>query len=177
MIISPPYLLTRNANETDEAWINRCMPGGEPGDGAYPLSNAMQWHGGLHLREPEAHAPVRAIADGDVVFLRRPTQQPAGPLPVDHAQAYRGGWTDNGVVVLRHQTEIGEGANASVTFFSIYMHLREIDAAIQPNRRVYRKSPLGRAGQIYGDPGRLHFEIVCDDANLQRLVGLSLIHI
>lgn len=171
MIISPPYLLQRNANETDEAWINRCMPGGEPGDGAYPLSSALQWHGGLHLREPEDHAPVRAIADGDVVFLRRPTEQPAGPLPADHAQAYRGGWTDNGVVVLRHQTEIGEGAHASVTFFSVHMHLREVDAAIQPNRRIYRKSPLGRAGQVYGEPGRLHFEIVCDDANLQRLVG------
>lgn len=171
MIISPPYLLAHNANETDDAWINRCMLGGEPGDGAYPLSNAMQWHGGLHLREPEANAWVRAIADGEVVFLRRPTEQPAGPLPEDHAQAYRGGWTDNGVVVLRHQTEIGEGDNASVTFFSIYMHLREIDAAVQPDRRIYRKSPLGRAGQIYGDPGRLHFEIVCDDANLQRLVG------
>jgi hydroxyethylthiazole kinase len=171
MIISPPYLLPRNANESDEAWINRCMPGGEPGDGAYPLSHALQWHGGLHLREPEAHAPVRAIADGRVVFVRPPLRQPAGPLPEDHAQAYRGGWTDNGVVVLRHDTEIGEGANASVTFFSIYMHLGEIDAAIKKDGRVYRKSPLGRAGQIYGDPGRLHFEIVCDDANVQRLVG------
>jgi len=171
MIISPPYLLPRNANETEEAWIHRCMAGGDAGDGAYPLSSAMQWHGGLHLREPEANAPVRAIADGDVVFLRRPTEQPAGALPPDHAQAYRGGWTDNGVLVLRHQTDIGEGANASVTFFSIYMHLREIESAIQPNRRVYRKAPLGRAGQVYGNTGRLHFEIVCDDANLQRLVG------
>ena len=171
MIISPPYLLARNANETDQAWINRCMPGGQPGDGAYPLSHAMQWHGGLHINEPEANALVRAIADGDVVFMRRPTEAPAGELPANHAQAYRGGWTDNGVVVLRHQTEIGEGANASVTFFSIHMHLREIDNAVQPNRRVYRKASLGRAGQVYGQTGRLHFEIVCDDANLQRLVG------
>lgn len=171
MIISPPYLLTRNADETDEAWINRCMPGGQPGDGAYPLSHALQWHGGLHLTEPEASAPVRAIADGEVVFLRRPTEQPAGLLPPQHPQAYMGGWTDNGVVVLRHQTEIGEGANGSVTFFSIYMHLGEIEAAVQPNRRIYRKASIGRAGQIYGQAGRLHFEIVCDDANLQRLVG------
>lgn len=171
MIISPPYLLPRNADETDEAWICRCMPGGQPGDGAYPLSNAMQWHGGLHLREPEANALVRAIADGEVVFRRSPNQQPAGALPPDHAQAYRGGWTDNGVVVLKHTTEIGEGANASVTFFSIYMHLREIDAAVQPNRLIYRKSPIGRAGSVFGEVGRLHFEIICDDANLRRMVG------
>jgi hypothetical protein len=171
MIISPPYLLARNAGESDQDWINRCMSGGAPGDGAFPLSNALQWHGGLHLREPEANALVRAIADGDVVHLRQPDRQPAGELPADHAQAYRGGWTDNGVVVIRHTTEIGEGANASVTFFSIYMHLREIDAAVQPNRRIYRKSSIGRAGQIYGEAGRLHFEIICDDTNLPRLVG------
>lgn len=171
MIISPPYLLPRNADETDEAWICRCMPGGQPGDGAYPLSNALQWHGGLHLREPDANALVRAIADGEVVFRRAPEQQPSGALPPDHPQAYRGGWTDNGVVVLKHTTEIGEGANASVTFFSIYMHLREIDASVQVNKRIYRKSPLGRAGSVFGEVGRLHFEIICDDANLRRMVG------
>lgn len=177
MIISPPYLLARNADETDEAWIHRCMPGGQPGDGAYPLSNAMQWHGGLHLREPEANALVRAVADGEVVLRRSPNQQPAGGLPSDHPQAYRGGWTDNGVVVLKHTTEIGDGANASVTFFSIYMHLREIDASVQVNKRIYRKSPLGRAGSVFGEVGRLHFEIVCDDVNLQRLVGRTSGHL
>ena len=171
MIISPPYLLSRNADETDEAWIHRCMPGGQPGDGAYPLSNAMQWHGGLHLREPEANALVRAIADGEVVLRRSPNQQPAGGLPADHPQAYRGGWTDNGVVVLKHTTEIGDGANASVTFFSIYMHLREIDTGVQVKQRIYRKSSIGRAGSVFGEVGRLHFEIICDDVNLQRLVG------
>lgn len=176
MIISPPFLLNRNDNETDEAWINRCMPGGAPGDGAYPLARALQWHGGIHLDEPERNAPVRAIADGELVYMRRPTPLPDGPLAPDHPQAYQGGWTDNGVVILKHTTEIGEGANGNVTFFSIYMHLREIDAAVlrvapQPNPRVYRKAPLGRAGQVCGATGKLHFEIVCDDVNLKRLVG------
>lgn len=172
MIISPPYLLPRNAHETDEAWIRRCMPGGAPGDGSYPLSHAMQWHGGLHLTEPEANAQVRAIADGEVVFCREPSDQPIGSLPPDHAQAYGGGWTDTGVVILKHTTEIGEGPDASVTFFSIYMHLREIDAKVKkPKALVYRKAPLGRAGSVFGATGRLHLEIVCDDTNLRRLVG------
>jgi predicted chitinase len=171
MIISPPFLLARNANETDEAWINRCMTGGQPGDGAFPLSHAMQWHGGMHLTEPEAHAPVRAIADGDVVYWRDPTESPSGPLPSEHPQAYRGGWTDNGVIVLRHQTEIGEGANANVTFFSIYMHLRQIETTVRPGRRIDRKAAMGLAGEVYGQSGKLHFEIVCDDANVARLAG------
>jgi predicted chitinase len=171
MIISPPFLLPRNADETDEAWIHRCMPGGDPGQGAYPLSQALQWHGGMHLREPQTNAPVRAIADGDVVFWREPMPSPEGALPPDHPLGFYGGWTDNGVVVLRHTTEIGEGANANVTFFSVYMHLREIDPAVKQKSRVYRKRALGRAGQIYGKTGQIHFEIVCDDLNLQRLVG------
>ena len=36
---------------------------------------------------------------------------------------------------------------------------------------VYRKDKLGIAGQIYAQSGQMHFEIVCDEANLQKLVG------
>ena len=174
MLISPPFLLDRSPNETEDAWINRCMSGDAPGEGSFPVSYNLGWHGGLHLHAPmdgTQAAPVRAIADGQAVFVRQPTPQPAGPLPPDHPQAYLG-WSDNGVVVLRHETEIGEGANAQVTFFSIYMHLSEVDPAVRQGRPVYRKAPLGVAGQAYGRPNRqIHFEIVCDEANLARLVG------
>lgn len=175
MIISPPFLPARIANETEDEWIDRCMVGGEPGQGAFPVSFNLGWHGGIHLTAPmngDQSEPVRAIADGEVVFMRHPTLQSAGPLLPTHPQAYRGGWTDNGVVIIRHLTEIGEGANATVTFFSIYMHLSEIDPAIRQGRNIYRKARLGVAGQIYGALERtVHFEIVCDDANLLRLIG------
>lgn len=176
MLISPPFLLPRATNETDEQWINRCMVGGEPSQGAFPLSFNLGWHGGMHLIAPMNGAqpePVRAIADGTVVFTRAATPQPAGPLNEQTTPlAYRGRWTDNGVVVIRHETEIGEGVNAQVVFFSIYMHLSEVDSALQPNRTVFRKSRIGVAGQVYGDLRRqIHFEIVCDDANLRRLIG------
>ncbi|MCY7370889.1 MAG: M23 family metallopeptidase [Polaromonas sp.] len=174
MLISPPFLLSRNADEAEDDWIDRCMVGGRPGQGAFPVSYNLGWHGGQHLDAPmngTQSEPARAVADGDVVFVRQPIAQPAGPLPPDHPQAYNG-WTDNGVIVIRHGTEIGEGANAAVTFFSITMHLSEIDAAVQLGRRVYRKARLGTAGQIYGNTQRqIHFEIVCDQDNLQRLTG------
>ena len=55
--------------------------------------------------------------------------------------------------------------------------IREATEIQRTAGRVYRKSPLGRAGQIYGDPGRLHFEIVCDEENLKRLVGRASGHL
>lgn len=175
MLISPPFLPPRNATESENDWIDRCMSGGLPGEGAFPLGFNLGWHGGMHLTAPmngTQSERVRAIADGTVVFTRPATEQPAGALPPDHAQAYDGGWTDNGVVVLRHETEIGDGANAQVVFFSIYMHLGAVHSAVALGRTMYRKSELGTAGQIKGAMERkIHFEIVCDDANLARLVG------
>jgi predicted chitinase len=177
MLISPPFLPTRLATETEDEWIDRCMAGGRPGDGAFPLSLNLGWHGGMHLIAPMSGGqpePVRAIADGTVVFLRKPTQQPCGPLPADHPLAYRGRWTDDGVVVLRHETEIGEGLNGQVVFFSISMHLGAVHPALAEGRTVYRKALVGTAGQIYGDTQRrIHFEIVCNDANLRALIGRS----
>jgi predicted chitinase len=178
MLISPPFLPARQTNETEDAWIERSMAGAEPGDGAFPVSYALGWHGGMHLIAPPngtQSEPVRAIADGTVVFKRDPTPQPGGPLPPEHPQAYRGGWTDNGVVVIQHITEIGDGTDAQATFFSVYMHLRNIDPAIAANRAVFRKANLGEAGQVYGAlERRIHFEVICDDTNLRRLVGRAI---
>lgn len=175
MLISPPFLPARQADESEDDWLDRCMSGGQPGDGAFPLSLNLGWHGGLHLIAPmngDQPEPVRAIADGTIVFVRAPTPQPAGPLPPEHPLAYRGRWTDNGVVVLRHETEIGEGVHGQVVFFSICMHLSAIHPAVVAGRTIYRKAELGTAGQIYGElQRRIHFEIVCDDANLRALVG------
>ena len=177
MLISPPFLPARGAAQTEEQWLEVCMNGGAPGEGAFPVSFNLGWHGGVHLTAPAATPvtpgnlteKVRAISDGTVVFVRS-----ANPR-VDDATApqnYKGAWTDKGCVVIRHDTEIGEGANATVQFFSIYMHVSQIDATIVATRRVYRKAILGTAGQIYGsDERKIHFEIVCDDTNLTRLVG------
>jgi len=175
MIISPPFLPDREDGQSDDDWIDTCMAGDVPRLGAYPLSYKLCWHGGLHLTAPVGYygleQRVRAIADGVVVYLRRPTGRPAGELPADHVLAYGGGWTDNGVIVIKHTTEIGEGPTAAVTFYSIYVHLSVIEPALSPKTRVYRKDVLGNAGQIIGAPRRIHLEIVCDDANLERLIG------
>jgi hydroxyethylthiazole kinase len=193
MIISPPFLPNARSGAGDDVsgdsasagivadseWIESLMVGGKPGDGGYPLSYSLGWHGGIHLSAKlpgnTQALPVRAIADGTIVYLRVP--QPEKTDDKDHPLMYRGEWTDDGCVIIRHETDIGDGADAKVAFFSIYLHLSAIDKRVQEafgkdkDKRVYRKDKIGIAGKIYGTSDRIHFEIICDDTNLKRLVG------
>jgi predicted chitinase len=172
MLISPPFLPPRQTSQSENDWLEAAMQCGQPGDGAFPLSFQLGWHGGVHLAAPITAGTterVRAIADGTVVYMRAPTPRADAPAhPLNYC-----GWTDDGCVVLHHHTSIGQGEHAElIEFFSIYMHLAEVHNAIVQGRSVYRKADLGQAGQIYGDTQRkIHFEIVCDDVNLRRLAG------
>lgn len=167
MLISPPFLSTpqgaSNANESDEAYVARNMVGGTPGNGAFPVSFNFQWHAGLHLEGPVT--PVRAIADGKIKYVRQATPKSNGDVPLN----YHAGWTSDGVVVIEHKTEIGE--NIEITYYSVYQHLSLINNTISQGKPVYRKDDLGRAGYIYGEPNKFHFEICCDDANLEKMIG------
>lgn len=177
MIISPPFLPKRRDNETDAGYVNRAMSGSGAGPdsdrGVFPLGHDLNWHGGRHIEAPAGEhgkLPVRAIADGTVVYRRDAT-----PIPehrsADMALNYGGGWTSDGVVVIRHDSEIGDGPTATVRYYSITMHLHEIAAAVQAGRPIWRKDRIGQAGYIQGEPDRIHFELVCDDDNLARLIG------
>lgn len=176
MLISPPFLPDRAANQTDDAWIDLAMTGGEPGRGGYPISHSLGWHGGIHLEAPsdgENRLSVRAIADGTVVYVRKP-QPRLNPAPADHPLNYYRGWTSDGCVVIRHDTEIGADGNnrpTSVTFYSVIMHLQHILPTVRKGQPIYRKDEIGQAGYLYGELHKIHFEIICDDANLARLVG------
>ena len=173
MLISPPFIPQPLAGEHDDAYINRAMQGGVPGDGAFPLSFDLNWHGGIHLTAPTDgtnYLPVRAIADATLAYFRQPTEEPSAPA--DHGLRYGGKWTDNGCIVLRHETEIGEGASSKVVFYSIYMHLSKITIPnLEPGMAIYRKDALGEAGRIYGEENRIHFEIIADQSQIAHLVG------
>ena len=129
MLISPPFLPASLTGETDEAYVNRCMSGDSPGNGSFPVSLQLGWHGGLHLVAPRsangAAEPVRAIADGKVVFKRERTAV-SGMDVSDHPLYYDHGYTSDACVVIEHTTEIGANAAGSATtlhFYSIYLHL------------------------------------------------------
>jgi len=182
MIISPPFLSARQPQQNDAmptaAPGDTVVPDGDvcaanmlecaPGNGAYPVSFNLGWHGGVHLMAPtDGNQPayVRAIADGKVVYLRK-----TGPngKPTLH---YRNVRTDDGCVVIRHDTEIGEGDNAKVTYYSVYLHLQTVQPTLAVGKKIYRKDVLGTPGQIYGQYPQIHFEIVCDEANLRKFIG------
>lgn len=172
MIISPPFLPVRNGNETDDVYLARTMA--VANHGRFPVSNRLNWHGGLHLIAPaegNGFLPVRAIADGTVVYVRRPTARPADPQT--HPLGYNG-WTDDGCVVIRHDTEIGaneQNHGTLVRYFSVYLHLSTISSSVRQQQAIHRKAEIGQAGAFEGEPHILHFEIVCDDENLEHLIG------
>ncbi|MHB9836777.1 hypothetical protein Q8F57_018245 [Paraburkholderia terrae] len=182
MIISPPFLSAAQPQQNDAMPTavpgDTIVPNGDvctanmlecaPGNGAYPVSFNLGWHGGAHLIAPaEGNQPayVRAVADGKVVYLRK-----TGPTgkPTLH---YRNVRTDDGCVVIRHDTEIGEGDNAKVTYYSVYLHLQTVQPTLAVGKKIYRKDVLGTPGQIYGQYPQIHFEIVCDEANLKKFIG------
>ncbi|WP_084534454.1 peptidoglycan DD-metalloendopeptidase family protein [Paraburkholderia dilworthii] len=182
MIISPPFLLAVHPQQTDTMATadagNTVVPNGDvcagnmlecaPGNGAYPVSFNLGWHGGAHLKAPldgNQATSVRAIADGTIVYVR---QTDATHKPT---LQYRNVRTDDGCVVIRHDTEIGEGANAKVTYYSVYMHLQAVISSLSVGKKVYRKDLVGTPGQIYGQFPQIHFEIVCDEVNLKKFIG------
>lgn len=177
MLISPPFLPT-TTGAGDDAWVDTVMPAAPGDEGMFPVSRNLGWHGGVHLQAPAAdggYLPVRAIADGQVVYLRQPTpvnKDPDDPLNYDAGQRVSG-WTSDGCVIIRHDTEIGDGARGTVRFYSIYMHLGAIAQRLGPGYRIYRKEKVGEPGLVYGKPGQIHFEIICDDGNLEKIVGRS----
>lgn len=199
MIISPPFLPARAAGQTDDAWLDLAMAqppspvtGTGAPEGSFPLSHNLSWHNGMHLQAPlvgGVAAPVRAIADGTVIFASPPRTTNTN---VDDAQNYNpfdrpGGksaaWTDNGCVIIEHRSTIGaEGeTETEVVFYSLTMHLSALGRItpagqtsariLQAGDAIWRKDEIGTPGQIYGHTAQIHFEICLDAANLQTLIG------
>ncbi|MGS0740359.1 hypothetical protein ACVBEF_00725 [Glaciimonas sp. GG7] len=183
MIISPPFLLPNPSDAQDllnkglQPVHARHATTGAP-EGNFPVSQNLTWHTGLHVKAPpqhNGHHPVRAIAGGNIVFIQKPS---AEVKDRSHGQTYNAfgpevSWTDNGMIVIAHTTDIGASGNTatSVTFYSSYMHLSTIEATHQVGQAIRRKDILGQPGQIYGHSGQLELGICCDAANLQTIIG------
>ncbi|MAF03289.1 hypothetical protein [Herbaspirillum sp.] len=175
MLISPPFL-PPHLDQDDDAYLQRAMR--SPEHGNFPVSHKLSWHGGLHLEAPartNGREPVRAIADGIVAYVRQPTARPATATEDEkHVLGYTG-WTDDGCIIIRHDSTIGaqNDAETPVRFYSIYMHMQTI-RGIKAGQTIYRKAELGSAGSFEGHANIIHFEIICDDDNLKRLLGRNM---
>lgn len=182
MLISHPFH-TDAIQDDDENAVRYSFTGG------YPVNSFLEWHNGVHLIAPhdagKGYAPVRAVADGTLVHLR-PPQTVANPQQNYGAFSDQPEWTDNGMVIVEHVLEIGANnvGPISITFYSVYMHLKSIakfkeassrsagpERELRKGDRLFRKDKLGEAGQIYGQDAHLHFEICMDGDNLKKLIG------
>lgn len=169
MIISPPFLRDKNAAQSDTDWVYAMMH--VSSQRGYPLNASDSWHGGIHILHTDLGASpekVRAIADGTVVSFRtssEPWERDLFPLKYS---AIRG--TDDAYVLLKHETEIGSGENGKVVFYSLYMHLKHLEAEIKADAKIYRKDPLGSSGMTDGK-NEFHFQIFCDGDNIGKLTG------
>src|SRR5450830_916273 len=174
MLISFPYLPEYDPG-TPRQWAEVTTLGHSEllVHGTYPVGEYGCWHGGVHLRQQTVDQPLRAIADGTVVAYR-------------HAPQKLESGEDNSFILLRHETETGNGR--PIRFYSLYMHLLDASAtddlslakgnAIIPLMRqaselsldgktkVYRKDILGYCGKFDGLP-MIHFEIFMTDADFQ----------
>lgn len=196
MLISPPFLPAPDAD--DEAFVCAAMPdaidiapnsGGAP-LGSYPLTTALTWHNGLHIDAPRnaqapvtqspaapvpLRLPVRAIADGTVIFKREPKPANTDPADPQNYNPYGSepAWSDSGIVIVRHTTDIGASGNTptTVSYYSVYMHLSRIEAAVVEKQPIWRKDAMGTAGRILGREHQIHFEICLNTAELQKLLG------
>lgn len=165
MIISPPFLNERSDAENEGEWIYRMMPVDPQRD--FPVNAGQSWHGGIHITGNPSES-VRCIADGRVVSLRQPDLNGRTVPPFNY-----NGTTDAGHVLLKHETDIGSGEEGKIVYYSLYMHLRSIDDSVQPGKTLYRKAPVGTAGMVDGQ-NALHFQIFCDDENIQKITGRTL---
>ncbi|WP_210454132.1 M23 family metallopeptidase [Pantoea ananatis] len=171
MIISPPLLKAKDAHETDAAWIERVMTVVDRR--GYPVNGYGSWHGGIHIRQTDEGRPaesVRAIADGTVVSLRKSSdKRDQAPFNINADKPNTKG-SDDGYVLIKHETEIGSGDEAKVAFYSLYMHLKSLAETVKAGEKVYRKDPLGLPGMVDG-VNAFHFQIFCDDDNISKMTG------
>jgi predicted chitinase len=169
MIISPPFLRNRDVSQSDAGWVDAMIP--VSSSRGYPLNASDSWHGGIHISHTDSGAvpnKVRAIADGTVESFRIPSKPwKRDQFPLKYSPI-RG--TDDGYVLLKHETEIGSGEDGKIVFYSLYMHLKHLEAEIKTGSKIYRKAPIGSSGMTDGK-NEFHFQIFCDDANISKLVG------
>lgn len=142
----------------------------------------------MHIQAPQANGsdlPVRAIADGKVVFVSKPTVSngnvgdPQNYNPFDRPGVTTAAWTDNGCIIIEHSTTIGAAGatETAVVFYSLYMHLSALGRNTSAQRAwkvddlIWRKDEVGTPGQVYGNRGQVHFEVCLNAANLQLLIG------
>jgi len=148
-------------------WVIQCMPVDVAR--SYPVNPVGAWHGGIHILHTDHSSsqanPLRAIADGTIVYARSPSEKKdKKPL------AYNGA-TDDGCVLIRHKILIGDQP-VEFVFYSLTMHMKQVQSDILSNigQPIKREQILGTSGVVDGK-NAFHFQICCEQKMLDVLCG------
>lgn len=167
MHISPPILLPNSMNGSFSDWIIQCMPIDVTRN--FPVNSVGAWHGGIHILHTDVSGaqanPIRAIADGSIVYARLPSEnKDKKPL------AYNGP-TNDGCVLIRHQILIGDEP-VEFIFYSLTMHMKQVRSEILSSigQCIKRGQVLGTSGVVDGK-NAFHFQICCEQKMLDVLCG------
>lgn len=186
MIISPSFLPVAGATSSNADVLDPMMDAAdqfELAHGIYPVAFDRRWHTGVHLMPATQNERVRAIADGEVVAYR------VCQKAIDGGEGVLD--SNPGFLLLKHMTDTGDGR--SITFYSLYMHLLDLDSytgvGVQVNslpeflrtptpdegqagggKTVCRKDVLGLPGRCHGQR-HIHFEIFMLPADFTAYFG------
>ena len=101
--------------------------------GYYPTGENGLWHGGVHFDEGTAavfdQSSVRCIADGEVIAYRIDESYPLSEF-IDEIPRINRAPFSTGFVLVKHslrppRLDNATGAPPALTFYSLYMHLRD----------------------------------------------------
>jgi len=119
MIITYPIQIPYTRGDQQRVLPDSIYANSEILSGPFPMGKNRFWHGGVHLHPADRGAPIRAIADGELVAYRYDETDTTDEF-FDKKPYSRS------FVLLKHETELGQttlGTN-KLTFYSLYMHLK-----------------------------------------------------
>lgn len=119
MIITYPIEIPYTCGNQQRVLPDSIYANSEMLSGSFPMGKNRFWHGGVHLHPADRGAPIRAIADGELVAYRYDETDTTDEF-FDKKPYSRS------FVLLKHETELGQtslGTN-KLTFYSLYMHLK-----------------------------------------------------
>lgn len=152
MIITYPIQIPYSRGDQQRVVPDSIYNNSEILSGSFPMGKNRFWHGGVHLHPSDRNAPIRAIADGELLAYRYDETDTTDDF--FNKEPY-----SRSFVLLKHETELGQTTlgNNKLTFYSLYMHLQEWSGIIKKKnsetvnfhkKLVPEKAKMGNAGPL-----------------------------
>jgi hypothetical protein len=111
MIITYPIQIPYSRGDQQRVVPDSIYNNSEILSGSFPMGKNRFWHGGVHLHPSDRNAPIRAIADGELLAYRYDETDTTDDF--FNKEPY-----SRSFVLLKHETELGQTTlgNNQLTF-------------------------------------------------------------